>query len=157
MAGAVVPGQVCCWLGDSWGHRAGIAERGGGEGRWRGKQGVALGPNPTLLPLARFLLLTSIKGGLGPYGARHIQHLLHSQSCPSPSCACCNIWVSPPSGHSHTVADVHQQSWEPPLQPGVVMGTPFHPRGWETSPSSQAGRERGKRGKKSVFGLTYNH
>lgn len=26
---AIVPGRVCCWMGNSWEHRAGIAEREG--------------------------------------------------------------------------------------------------------------------------------
>lgn len=57
-----------------------------------------------------------------------------------PSSACHNIQVSPPSGCSHTVAGVHQQSREPP---GVCL-------------PKQGAREGRREKKKSVFALTYN-
>lgn len=36
------------------------------------------------------------------------------------SSALCDTQVFPPSGLSHTVAGIHQRSWEPPPQPGTL-------------------------------------
>lgn len=154
MTGAAVPFERLLWCQDM--SAAGRTILGNVEvfpsrktrvkGRWRGKQGATLGPDPTPLPLGQFLLLTSTKGGLGPYGARHIQHQLHSQPCPLSSVHH-NIQVSPPSGHPLLL-----------MRTPSTAGYPVDKKQVHLPQQGVMGGGRGKGGQltESIFALTYN-